>query len=563
MSQQIRGWAFWNKVILTAMIVVLSPIINASALLSDDFNIATTEPNPVWRFYDPYDTTNRDNDPGESKLIFDGTNALIDVPKGLAHDLWKTNKSNKAPRLLQPAPDTDFKFEVKFETVPKVKHQLQGIVVQQTDDIFLRFDVFYNSSGVHLFVAYVDAISGTVTIYRSIALTDSPNYRQVIRTGDNWTFRYSSDGINWTDTGTFIQGLAVTEVGFFAGTEGVNPQFLSSVDYFIDLDEPINDNDSWIPPVSPNIAAPLINTWYEYGQLSSGQLGLSQKWANILGNVSTDINLSSLVYTVNGGLEQPLKFGSDSRRLQEKGDFNIEIDYTDLNVGFNQIEIKAKDSNNQLTRKIVTVNYDPGQYWPFPYTANWKSLEDIKEIENIAHVVDGLWTLTDDGIRTVQSGYDRSIAIGDATWASDYEVTVPITLHSGFSGIGFAVGWQGHEGVRSPKIEWPLQALAWIRGPISNATLEILTYGGLDGWEVVETPDPQQSVSISKNVTYMLKSSSEILSNGKSRFSVKFWKQNDVEPVAWNIYADVPTQDGSILLVAYNTDVTFGNVTVK
>ena len=535
----------------------------ALAILSDDFNASTPEPNPTWRFYDPYDISNG-KDSGEATLTYDGTNALIDVPKGMAHDLWKTENTNKAPRLLQATTNTDFKFEVKFETTPKIKHQLQGIIVQQNDNVFLRFDVFYNISSVQLFIAYVDGASGTVSTHKSIALPVSPNYRQVIRSGDNWTFRYSSDGSNWTDV-TFSQQINVKEVGVFAGTVGVNPNFLSSVDYFIDLDQPINDDDTWIPLATVNVPPPVIHTWYEYGQPSSGQLGLAQKWANVLGNVATDISLATLTYTVNGGSEKSLNFGADSRRLQETGDFTIEIDNANLNVGFNQIEIKAKDSNDQITTEIVTVNYTPENHWPLPYTANWASISNIKDIENIAHVVDGLWKLTPKGIRTAQPGYDRSIAIGDLTWVSDYEVTVPVTLHSGFSAIGFAVGWQGHEGVRSPKIEWPLQALAWIRGPITNPKLEIITYGGLPAgtWEHIETPDPQHSISISKEVTYMLKSSSLPLGNGKSRFSVKFWPKNEAEPATWNINADVPSRDGSVLLLAYNADVTFGNVFVE
>lgn len=561
MSRQVNPWRSLSKAIFIIITLACSHIVEASDLRSDDFNLATSESNPVWRFFDPYDTTGG-VDPGESTLTFDGTNALINVPEGLAHDLWKTSNSNKAARLLQTAPDTDFQFEVKFETSPKVKHQLQGIVVQQNDNVFLRFDVFYNVSGVHLFVAYVDSTTGTVATYKSIALPDSPDYRQVIRSGDEWTFRYSSDGISWTNAVTFTQSLVVTEVGFFAGTQGINPKFLSSVDYFMDLDEPITDSDTWTPP-TVNAPPSDINVWYGYTQLPSDQPGISQQWANILGNVSSDIDLSVLTYTINGGSEKPLNFGSDNRRLEKKGDFNIEIDQSSLNAGFNQIEIKAKDSNDQISSKVVTISYDPGNYWPLPYTANWSSLADIQDVESVAHVVDGLWKLTPDGIRTVQSGYDRTIAIGDMTWASDYEVTVPITLHSGFAGIGFAVGWQGHEGVESPKIEWPLQALAWIRGPISNPTLEIITYGGLDGWEVIQTPDPQQSVSISKNVTYMLKTSSESLANGMSRFNVKLWPQNEAEPDVWNVNADVPTRDGSVLLVAYNADATFGNVTVK
>jgi regulation of enolase protein 1 (concanavalin A-like superfamily) len=489
----------------------------------------------------------------------------------MAHDLWKTENTNKAPRLLQATTNTDFKFEVKFETAPKVKHQLQGIIVQQNDNVFLRFDVFYNTSSVQLFIAFVDGASGNVTTHKSISLPTSPNYRQVIRTGDNWMFRYSSDGSTWIDV-TFSQQMNVKEVGVFAGTVGVNPKFLSSVDYFIDLDQPINDDDTWTPPPSSNVPPPVINTWYRYDQPTSGQLGLSQKWTNVLGNVSTDASLARMVYTINGGSEQSLRFGADRRRLSETRDFTIEIDNTDLNVGFNQIEIKAQDSDGQVSTKLVTINYAPESHWPFPYTANWGAITKIQDVENIAHIVDGLWKLTPNGIRTVQTGYDRTIAIGDMTWVSDYEVTVPITLHSEFSAIGFAVGWQGHEGVRSPKIEWPLQALAWIRGPITKPKLEIITYGGLPSnggdWEHVVKPDPRNGepshfISMSKEITYMLKSLSSPLGNGKSRFSVKFWPKNEDEPATWDLEADIPSRDGSVLLVAHKADATFGNVFVK
>ncbi len=563
MTFRISVWMILLKIMLIASTLTFSQFVGASALLSDDFNTLTTEPNPVWRFYDPYDTTSS-NDAGEATRTFDGTNALISIPEGLAHDLWKTVDSNKAPRLLQAASNTDFKFEVKFETAPKVKHQLQGIIVQQSDNVFLRFDVFFNVSGVHLFIAYVDGAMGTVITHKSIALPNSPNYRQVIRSGDNWTFRYSNDGTTWTDAATFTQSLTVSEVGFFAGTVGINPKFLSSVDYFVDLDEPIIDNDTWTPPASAKVPSPIISTWYGYNP-PSGQPGISQKWVNILGNVYTDVYISTLAYKINGSSEQFLNFGSDTRRLQETGDFNIEIDPASLNVGFNQIEIKAKDSNDQISTKVVTINYAPGNFWPLPYTADWGSLTNIQSVEGIAHIVDGLWKSTPNGIRTVQPGYDRSIAIGDKAWSSDYEVTVPITFHSDFSGMGFAVGWQGHEGGRSPKIEWPLQALAWIRGPVANPKLEIITYGGLPTttWEHKETPDPQHSVSITKDVTYMLKSSSSKLANGMSRFSVKFWRKNEAEPVAWNVNADVPTRDGSVLLIANYGDVTFGNVFVE
>lgn len=320
-------------------------------------------------------------------------------------------------------------------------------------------------------------------------------------------------------------------------------------------------------------APPVISTWYGYGEPSSGSLGISQKWTNILGHISVDdAPISTIAYTINDNPEtkKNARF-TRGRRLQEYGDFNIEIDQDSLLIGFNQIEIKAKDRKNQESTKIVTINYTPENIWPLPYTADWGAITNIQDVEDIAHVVDGLWKITPDGIRTNKTGYDRAIAIGDKTWSGNYEVTVPFTPHSGFSGIGFAVGWQGHEGVGDPRIEWPVQAIAWVRGSNASPKLQILTYGGLvsegGSWEApVGTHEELAPLTIGQK--YMLKSHSEPLGDGSNRFRVKFWKDGDEEPNTWNIHADVPARDGSVLLVAYGNDsnsgdVTFGNVVVK
>ena len=553
MNHQIHRTASWVNVVILALAFFCSNAVQAMPFFSDDFNPATTEANPTWRFYDPYNTTGS-NDPGESTLTLDGTNALISIPAGLTHDLWVTPK-NKAPRYLQTASDTNFGIEVKFETSPNSSTQSQGIIIQQDNDTFLRFDIFYGSNSTKLFVAYVDGTA--YTIHKPVTrLQGSPKYQQVIRSGDQWTFRYSNDRATWTDVVTFTQRLTVAEVGFFAGTAGSNPDFLSSVDYFMDVDDPIVDNDVWIA------SAPIISAWYRYSQPSEqfGSPGNPQKRANVLGNVFSNTDLAALTYKLNGGAEQSLRFGPDTRRLLGVGDFNIEIDPLVLTNGSNVIEIKATDINGLVASKTVTLNYSIGSTWPLPYTADWGTLADIKHVESIAHVVDGLWTLTPNGIRSVQQGYDRTIAIGDISWSSNYEVTVPITPHSNFNGIGFGVGWQGHEGRRSPKIDWPLQALAWIRGPINNPELEIVTYGGPTIGEVLEASQP---VSITKNETYMLKSSSESLGNGMSKFKVKFWRQNDAEPTAWNLSVNIPTRDGSVLLVDWFAGATFGNVEIK
>lgn len=366
----------------------------------------------------------------------------------------------------------------------------------------------------------------------------------------------------WKFLSTCMLWVLVSSISFADSINTtISKQAPTEAKSFIATEEPINST-----PTNRRATAspPVISIWNGFSQLNGqfGKPGISQKWVNILGNVSSDIDLYFLSYKINGGPEEYWLNVGPYRRLERKGDFNIEIDHTILDEGINDIEIKAVDRNGRVSTKVVTIDYTSGSYWPLPYTANWNSISSIQEIENISHVVDGLWKLTNDGIRTVQTGYDRAIAIGDETWPSDnYEVTVPFTLHSDFSGIGFAVGWQGHEGTEQPRKEWPAQALAWIRGPISRPTLNILTYGGLIIWE--DNRETQQIPPLTVNKKYMLKSYSEPIGNGMSRFYVKLWPQSDIEPTTWNIQADIPSRDGSVLLIAYNGDATFGNVSVK
>ena len=307
---------------------------------------------------------------------------------------------------MQPATNEDFAIEAKVESTPVAQYQIQGIIVQQDDDTFLRFSTYHDGSSLRVFVAYIDG--GAYTIYLSAALPDNPLYQRVIRAGNQWTYRYSYDGTTWTDAVTFTRAMVVTEVGVFGGTHGPNPAFTASIDYFMNLAAPIEDTDVWAPPSLP---PPNIDVWQ--GNIKTfGQLGNPQKWINILGNVTSDAGLASLTYSLNGGLEQTLTVGADGGRLVGSGDFNIEIDHASLFNGTNTVEIFARDGNGMLTTETVTINYTNYNVWPIPYTVDWGTATDIKEIEQIAQIVDGFWELTPGGIRSVQPGYDRTIASG-------------------------------------------------------------------------------------------------------------------------------------------------------
>ena len=207
-----------------------------------------------------------------------------------------------------------------------------------------------------------------------------------------------------------------------------------------------------IQPYSANgqaTSSPVIDVWYGSNQ-RFGDLGSPQQWVNILGNVSDPDGIASLTYSLNGGTQTSLSVGPDSRRLAFAGDFNVEIDRTDLLNGTNQLVITATDTLSNSHAETVTVEYASANVWPAPYSINWGS---VTTIQDVLQVVDGKWSLVSGGVRTAEVDYDRVLAIGDLTW-DDYEITVPITVHAtdptGFEwpsvapGFGVTLRWTGH-----------------------------------------------------------------------------------------------------------------------
>ncbi len=99
------------------------------------------------------------------------------------------------------------------------------------------------------------------------------------------------------------------------------------------------------PLAAPSAAdAPVITLWYG-PTLPAGGHGDPQKWINVLGNIASAAPLTALDYTLNGGPARPLTVGPDNMRLARPGDFNIELDYTDLHAGANSVVITARNQD--------------------------------------------------------------------------------------------------------------------------------------------------------------------------------------------------------------------------
>jgi hypothetical protein len=302
---------------------------------------------------------------------------------------------------------------------------------------------------------------------------------------------------------------------------------------------------------------PNIDVWYGSNQ-TFGQIGQPQNWVNILGNVSDPNGVASLTYSLNGGSEIPLTIGKDGGRLDDPGDFNVDIAYTDLDGSSidDLLTLKAIDQAGNISTETVTIDYEAGSIWPEEYSIDWSSVNDIQDV---AQVIDGKWAIEGDTVRTVEPGYDRLLGIGDIAW-QDYEIEVPITLN-GAAGRGNAVGflmrWQGHtdnpEPGKQPKAGFlPLGAIGWYQG-------NTLVIQGDNN----NTKD-DSGKTLQEGSTYNFKMRVETLDTG-SLYSLKVWELGTSEPVEWDVQRNEGLSDlssGSVALVAHRYDASFGDVTI-
>ncbi len=313
--------------------------------------------------------------------------------------------------------------------------------------------------------------------------------------------------------------------------------------------------------------APIFNVWYGTTQ-KFGQLGNPQQWVNVIGNVAGIDSSDTMTYKLNNGPVKDLWIGPKGNRLDALGDFNIEIDYADLNPGNNKVEIMATDGVSP-TMATVNVNYTAGKTWDSNTIVDWGSSTDIQDL---AQVVDGYWQLSGNSvvIDSNNYGYDRLLAVGDETW-QDYEISVPVTVYgldpagyqgaSNGPGVGFIMRWLGHSKIESEQPNGDFErtgAIGWYRwAPDLTEALELRGY------------DWKRGTSFSQvmefNTEYIFKMSVQSIPGDAAYYRLKFWRASNPEPSQWTLQgfgSETAPDAGSLLLVAHHVDAKFGQVTV-
>ncbi len=200
-------------------------------LISDDFSSGVLDTN-IWTFKNPA---------GDGALTLNGTQAIISVPAGTTHDAWTGD--NSLPRLFQSVSDVDFEVEVKFESNVTQSVQTEGILIEQNDTVVLRFE-FHNVNGQQRIFAAKIVPSGQIILQQNLVITD-PMYMRVTRVGDQWTMRYSYDGVNWTIATQFNQPLIVSGVSVYGGNDIVANS--TAIDYVFNTASPIVPEDGVEP----------------------------------------------------------------------------------------------------------------------------------------------------------------------------------------------------------------------------------------------------------------------------------------------------------------------------
>ena len=310
---------------------------------------------------------------------------------------------------------------------------------------------------------------------------------------------------------------------------------------------------------------PTVTFLYGHRQ-EFGQKGLPQDWVNVLGNVTDPDGVGSFAYSLNGGSQIPLSRGPDTRRLAGAGDFNIDLPLSSLNFApdSNIVLLTARDNLSNVTVERVVVRVH-GVTWPLPATVAWDSYSDVLAA---AQVVDGSWYLDGGGLRTEQIGYDRLVAIGDRTW-TDYEVLVPITIHSvdpggytptsGCPVVGIFFRWTGH--TDNPVSGWQPKSGWNPCGLLGMYAYNTPANGGerLEFWQHATDGSGK---TIPLGVTHMFRMSVETRPQGVV-YGLKVWDQSSPEPGAWDLtYTLNPSvaTHGSLMLLAHHVDATFGEV---
>ncbi len=217
----------------------------SSGIFSDDFAACAVDSR--WTFVNPLD---------DGSVSLRGSQIAITVPGGEdadapMHNVWTTGID--APRLMQPSNNTDFTIEVKFDSAIEGFLAMQGVLIQQDEQTFLRFEFHARQDNeINVYAATIEGDQAKPRKTTVVPIADSsasvPMYMRIVRIGDKWQQWYKlGETSEWVKSIDFTFTADVNQVGVYAGNtrfKGNLPTHTAVVDYFFNTASPITAEDS-------------------------------------------------------------------------------------------------------------------------------------------------------------------------------------------------------------------------------------------------------------------------------------------------------------------------------
>ncbi len=212
------------------------------APVADDFNGSSLNTS-LWTVQAPV---------GGSAAVSNG-HLVITVPGGSNHDA--VNPALDAVQVVQPVSNANFDVNVKIDSTLAASGQYSGdgILVEGDAHNYIRYGVGANGSSVGLgantIIAGTESTAFQLSPFSAYAV---PTYLRLNRTGSTYTGYYSTDGVNWTQAGSFTDSsLTVTGLAPYAWNYNATPSkavaVTASFDWFHNT------------TTSPTVATPTFN----------------------------------------------------------------------------------------------------------------------------------------------------------------------------------------------------------------------------------------------------------------------------------------------------------------
>ena len=206
----------------------------AGPFASDDF--AGCEPlSNRWTLIDP------EGDASASLVGAGSSDARLrmTVAGGSEHQPYNTLE---APHLMQTLASGDFEIEVAYTDRP-IDDEIYGLLIKQDDANWLRFDFYGYNGNTYVYTGRT----------RNARTSNRGNWRvfgsggglwmRVQRSGNSFTLRTSTDGVNYTTRRTYSNSFGPVQIGPYVGNFGSNPPAEMDVDYVFDVANPIVPED--------------------------------------------------------------------------------------------------------------------------------------------------------------------------------------------------------------------------------------------------------------------------------------------------------------------------------